>query len=315
MKIKILSVLLFVFILTCTSLSAQSETANRVWPFPFIESYEVLSHWLRDNGFQVSRLPLKDASVKLIGLKENNYWQILLKPRSPLATEIFPEYTEDNQPDSEKIKELWTYMENYSRDLDNHHEESDRDLPSAVLLHQNYCVCIKADIDEGKNIRFTGFIIDKEGLIISTAHDLRHAKNLKVIINNGHVLEGYLIALDPIRDLALIKTNKQFNASIPISVCRDLLSMGEKIYSISCSSNQSSSIHYGFISGPPRRANGFPLWQVSMKVFLGDSGSPVFDKQGNLVGIVKGRYRGTDSIGFLIPSETIAEFLKEIRPQ
>lgn len=315
MKIKTLSILLFAFVLTCSSVFAQSEPANRVWPFPYVESYEVLSHWLRDTGFHVSRLPLKDASVKLIGVKENKYWQILLKPCSPLATEIFPKYTEDNQPDSDKIKELWTYMENYSKELDGHHEESsDCNPPSAVLSHQNYCVCIKADIDKG-NIQFSGFIIDKEGVIISTAHDLRRAKNLKVIINNGHVLEGYLIALDSMRDLALIKTKKQFNASIPISVGRDLLSMGEKIYSISCSSKQSSSIHYGFISGPPRRANDLPLWQVSMKVFLGDSGSPVFDKQGNLVGIVKGRYLGTDSIGFLIPLETIVEFLKEIKRQ
>lgn len=237
-----------------------------------------------------------------------------MKPCSPLATEISPEYTEDNQPDIDKIRELWTYMENYSRELDDRHEELARDLPSEVLSHQNYCVCIRADNDKG-NIRFTGFIIDKEGLIISTAHDLRHVKNIKIILNNGHTLEGYLIALDPIRDLALIKTNKQFNASIPIPVSRDPLSTGEKIYSISCSPKQSSSIHYGFISGPQRRSNGFPLWQVSMKVFLGDSGSPVFDKQGNLAGIVKGRYRGTDLIGFLIPLETILEFLKEIRPQ
>jgi serine protease Do len=128
-------------------------------------------------------------------------------------------------------------------------------------------------------------------------------------------MEGYLFTLDPIQDLALISINKQFNASIPIFVSRELLSMGEKIYSVSCTLNQISSIHYGFISGPPRRANGLPLWQVSMKVFLGDSGSPVFEKQGNLVGIVKCRYRGTDSIGFIIPLETIAEFLKEIIPQ
>ena len=36
-----------------------------------------------------------------------------------------------------------------------------------------------------------------------------------------------------------------------------------------------------------------------------------FDSQGNLAAVVKGRYRGTDSVGFLIPFETISEFLKE----
>jgi len=48
-----------------------------------------------------------------------------------------------------------------------------------------------------------------------------------------------------------------------------------------------------------------------MKIYPGSSGSPVFDVQGNLVAIVKGRHRGTDSIGFLIPLETIIEFVRE----
>jgi serine protease Do len=52
-------------------------------------------------------------------------------------------------------------------------------------------------------------------------------------------------------------------------------------------------------------------WQVNMEIHPGSSGSPVFDVQGNLVGIVKGRYRGTKSIGFLIPLETIIAFVKE----
>jgi serine protease Do len=47
-----------------------------------------------------------------------------------------------------------------------------------------------------------------------------------------------------------------------------------------------------------------------MEIHIGSSGSPVFDVQGNLVGIVKGRYRGTQTIGFLIPLETIIAFVK-----
>jgi len=49
-----------------------------------------------------------------------------------------------------------------------------------------------------------------------------------------------------------------------------------------------------------------------MKIHPGSSGSPVFDEHGNLAAIVTGRYRGTDSVGFLIPFETLMEFLKEM---
>ena len=54
-----------------------------------------------------------------------------------------------------------------------------------------------------------------------------------------------------------------------------------------------------------------PLWQVRMKINHGSSGSPVFDSQGRLAAIVKGRFRGTESIGFLIPFESILQFLEK----
>ena len=52
-----------------------------------------------------------------------------------------------------------------------------------------------------------------------------------------------------------------------------------------------------------------PLWQAQMNIHHGSSGSPVFDGQGRMAAMVKGRYRGTDSIGFLIPFEMILQFL------
>jgi len=48
-----------------------------------------------------------------------------------------------------------------------------------------------------------------------------------------------------------------------------------------------------------------------METLPGCSGSPVFDGQGRFVSVVKGRYRGTETIGFLIPRATVLEFLKE----
>jgi serine protease Do len=86
--------------------------------------------------------------------------------------------------------------------------------------------------------------------------------------------------------------------------------MGEKVYSVGCPMDLVGSVFPGIINGPPRRVNELTYWQVNMEIHPGSSGSPVFDVQGNLVGIVKGRYRGTQTIGFLIPIETIIAFVK-----
>jgi serine protease Do len=70
-------------------------------------------------------------------------------------------------------------------------------------------------------------------------------------------------------------------------------------------------IFSGAISAPLRKVSDLPLWQVDMETLPGCSGSPVFDGRGMFVSVVKGRYRGTETIGFLIPRATVLEFLKE----
>jgi serine protease Do len=87
--------------------------------------------------------------------------------------------------------------------------------------------------------------------------------------------------------------------------------MGERVFSVGCPVNLFGTVFPGIINGPPRRVKEQTYWQVNMEIHPGSSGSPVFDVQGNLVGIVKGRYRGTNSIGFLIPLETIITFVKK----
>ena len=68
-------------------------------------------------------------------------------------------------------------------------------------------------------------------------------------------------------------------------------------------------VHSAVVTGPLRVVRDVPLVQVSMETPLGSSGSPVFDAKGHFVAMVRGRYRGTDSVGFLTPLETIREFL------
>jgi serine protease Do len=90
-----------------------------------------------------------------------------------------------------------------------------------------------------------------------------------------------------------------------------MLSNGDRLYAITCPYGGMANIEQGYLDGPPRRVAGMPLWQVQMHIDMGSSGSPVFDRQGRLVAIVKGRFRGTDSIGFLIPFETLLHFLEK----
>jgi serine protease Do len=308
MTAKTFCIVVLSVVLVSSSLFADSNDSARVWPFPLVESEEVLTRWLADTGFEFSRVPLEYGSVRLRAVRANERWQIILKPRSPLATEVLALYTQNGRPDEGKIEALWAYLKSYSEDLHGTGGNSDQVVPAAILSQKEHVVCVKALI-EREHIQFSGFIIDRDGLIISTAHDLQGIKDVTVILYNGRQLNGRIIASDYHRDVALIKIDMTSDSFISLAGGRTLISMGETIYSMGCPTNHSGAVYSGRITGPPRRANGLVLLQVSMEVFPGSSGSPVFDVQGNVLGIIKGRYRGTDSVGFLIPLETIMEFL------
>jgi serine protease Do len=313
MKARTFFMVTLSLVVVSSSLSAASDGSDKVWPFPLVESEEVLTRWLADTGFELSRMVLGYGSVRLRAVKENGCWQIRLKPRSPLATEMHALYTQNGELDEGKIELLWAYLEGYSKDFHRAERNTRQDVPTAVLSKKELVVCIHAFVDR-EHIQFSGFIVDREGLMISTAHDLQGIQDITVSLYNGSQRNGYIVAIDFDRDVSLIKIDMNSDLLISLAEGRHLVSMGEKIYSIGCPVNQGGNIQSGIITGPPRRAHGLALLQVSMEVFPGSSGSPVFDAHGHVIGMIKGRYRGTNSVGFLIPLETIMAFLKGIPP-
>jgi serine protease Do len=274
-----------------------------VCPLPIIETKTVIERWLMDSGFKTDALSREPGYFEINALKGKEVWRIMLKPYSPLASSVTAEYTFDGLPESNKIRELQLLIDNYR-------DTFSEVIPAAVLLHRQYIVCINAGTKE-ESIHFSGFMVGKDGLVIATAHDLDSVRDVTLSLSNGDEVTGSVSKIDVLRDLILIDINRKIHSSISLTRARNLLEMGETVYSMSCSDRYQSSIHSGIIDGPLGQVNNMPLWQVEMQTLHGASGGPVFDSQGNLVGIVKGRYRGTNLRGFLITMETLTEFLRD----
>lgn len=311
-KIKYKGFWIFIlsFILGSSYLFATTESIQRLYPIPVTEAEEILSRLLIDSSFEVSQTSLEFGRIRLNAIKGNESWQVILMPYSPLASYVMAEYTMNGKPDQSKLKELWGYLESYSQSLTLERKNINQEIPTAVLSQRESVVCIKAN-NRNEPLQFSGFIIDKKGLIISTTHDLKDVREVKVILYNGQEYKGHLVKMDSYRDLTLIDINTKVNSSISLTKGRNFVRIGEKAYSIGCPLNHQGSILFGVIDGLMTHENKLPLLQVDMEILPGSSGSPVFDVKGNLVGIVKGRYRGTVSVGFLIPMETLKDFLRE----
>ncbi len=314
MKSYFYSIIISVFLILITNLifsshlSAKTQESEKLYSLPVKEIEQILSHWLDHYGFSVSKTSLANRQVKLVALKKNESLKFMIKPYSPLSTNILVTYSQSGFSDKIMLKKLWIYLDNYSSSTFLETTISQAKIPASVLSHKDFVICITVLIND-ELIQFSGFILDKKGLIISTAHDLTDAKEIRIALNNGRKLIGRLVKINMDRDLVLIKIDLKFKSSILLTQNRNLLKDGEQIYSMGCPLNQQGIMNYGTISRPISQMNNLPLYLVNMDILPGSSGSPVFDAHGNLIGIVKGRYRGRNSVGFIIPLKTVIEFL------
>jgi len=292
------------------SLLAEQKGSLRPYPLPIVEAEGVLSGWLMQSGFEVSRSSPETGTVRLTGLKGEEIWEVILSPRSPLASSVQAEHTLKGQPDPARLEALWTFLEGYVKGLDGGEKNSRQGIPARVLSKRDAVVCIKAK-EKSEPIQFSGFVVAGRGFILATAHDLKRVEEIRITLSSGQELKGDLVKIDSNRDLTLMDVHSLFPSFISLEQTRDPIGRGEEVYSIGCPDGQPGVIHTGRIRGPLQQVDGLPLWQVEMEILPGSSGSPVFDAEGNFVGVVKGRYRGTATVGFLIPLETVIEFLKE----
>jgi serine protease Do len=291
-------------------LFADTGSSAELYSLPIAEMESILLHWLIQSGFEVQRTELNTGQVKLTAVRAQERWQIYLKAHSAHATEIRVRHSGQTSKDLAMPIEMAAYISGYIKALSVKKDNANQVIPPTVLSQIESVVCIKAKRGQ-KNTQFSGFILNTEGLIISTTHDLETLQEIKVILHDGRELKGDLVKFDSLKDLALVRADLGPQNIVSLAQGRNLLEIGERVFTIGCPVNLIGTIYSGNVNGPPRRVNEMPFWQVNMEIHPGSSGSPVFDANGRLVGIVKGRYRGTTSIGFVIPLETIMSFMND----
>jgi serine protease Do len=307
-KIKAAAGLILTLALLVVAVSAGSEGRVELFPFPVVETERVIGRWLRDSGHDVLQDDSVSGEIRLRAHRLNEEWEIVLRPSSPLKTVVFARSTVGGIQDQTRLEKLWSMLDRYTKGIPLDAAEADLGVPKEVLQHAEAVVCMESDDGPG-HIQLSGFAVEDSGLILTTAHDLKESMLLTVISKDGLEFKGRVIKVDPLLDLALIQARFKPLAPVSLAKSRLTLNLGEKIYSIGCPRGSPGAVYSGTVNSPPRLADALPLWQVGLRVLPGSSGSPVFDARGNLVGVIKGRYRGTDSIGFLIPLSIVMELL------
>jgi serine protease Do len=162
----------------------------------------------------------------------------------------------------------------------------------------------------------SGFIIDADGSIITNNHVIEGAERIIVKLSDGRTMRARVIGADPDTDIALIKVDGQ--QRLPVAPLGDsgTLRMGEWVCAIGNPLGYEHSVTVGVISFLGRKLFDPSLdnyIQTDAAINFGNSGGPLINGRGEVIGINAAISSRASNIGFAVPINGAAAILPQLR--
>ena len=165
------------------------------------------------------------------------------------------------------------------------------------------------------DFRATGFLIDGKGFIVTNAHVVNRMKTIFVENNKGEYFTAQTIYADKNTDLAILKINDTAFKTIynlPYSINKNNSNLGEQIFTLGYPRNE---IVYGegYVSAKSGNEGDSTAYQISVSVNPGNSGGPVLNKKGEIIGIITSKNSTADGVVFAAKSKNIYKLLEAVK--
>jgi serine protease Do len=160
----------------------------------------------------------------------------------------------------------------------------------------------------------SGFIVSPDGVILTNAHVVRDASEVTVKLQDRREYRAKVLGSDPKTDVAVLKIDAKNLPVVPIGKSNDLR-VGEWVLAIGSPFGLDSSVTAGVVSAKGRSLpdDSVPFIQTDVAVNPGNSGGPLFNTRGEVVGINSQIYSqtgGYQGLSFAIPID-VANKIKE----
>jgi serine protease Do len=174
----------------------------------------------------------------------------------------------------------------------------------------------KRDADAPRRGAGTGFIIDPDGSILTNNHVIERAERIVVKLSDGRSLRARVIGADPDTDIALVKVDGQ--SGLPVAPLGDssLLRMGEWVCAIGNPLGYEHSVTVGVVSFLGRKLFDASLdnyIQTDAAINFGNSGGPLINARGEVIGINAAISSRASNIGFAVPINGATAILPQLR--
>jgi serine protease Do len=165
----------------------------------------------------------------------------------------------------------------------------------------------------------SGFIIDSSGIVVTNNHVIADADEITVILNDGSRLKAQLLGKDTKVDLAVLKVSSDHPLKAVKFGDSDRLRLGEWVIAIGNPFSLGGTVTAGIVSARNRDINSGPYdnyIQTDAAINRGNSGGPLFNLEGEVVGIntaIISPSGGSIGIGFSVPAKTAVPVIDQLK--
>ncbi|MCU0303588.1 MAG: trypsin-like peptidase domain-containing protein [Thermoanaerobaculales bacterium] len=170
----------------------------------------------------------------------------------------------------------------------------------------------------------SGFLVSDDGLILTAAHVVHLAEDVAVRWLDGEVSAAVIVSSNPGADLALIRADRVPVGVKPLTLAdSDRVRVGDEVFVIGAPRSHAHSLSVGHVSARRAPTDLFggiepvELLQTDAAINEGNSGGPMFNLDGEVIGVVShilSRSGGSEGLGFVVTSNMARTEMLERRP-
>ncbi|MEP7279158.1 MAG: trypsin-like peptidase domain-containing protein [Bacteroidota bacterium] len=267
----------------------------------FRSSLEEIHENLLDAGVIKPRAP--KAKVVDLFKKYRRVWAVAASIAGIIAITIsglVAYFTPNTTPQIEQLNRKISILERQTHILTN----EVRDSAKTIRVPQN----------EIFKFGGTGFLIDAKGYLVTNAHVVKDAKTI-IVQSRGQEFKALVVRTDAERDLAILKIeDSEFKpfAGLPYGFKKTGADLGEQIFTLGFPRDE---IVYGegYMSASTGYNGDTMSCQIAVAANPGNSGGPVFNKNGEVVGILSTRQLQAQGFVFAVTARNIFKTLEELK--
>ena len=169
----------------------------------------------------------------------------------------------------------------------------------------------------------SGFILTEDGYVVTNYHVIEGASSVAVVLHDGKRYPAAVTGYDSTNDIAVLKVDAQGLDAVEIGSSSDLI-VGDQVVAIGNPLGElTSTLTVGYVSAKERTVSTdgtiINMIQTDAAINSGNSGGPLFNMKGQVVGITTAKYSGAsasgatiEGIGFAIPMDDVMGAVEEL---